>query len=116
MNPFTVAWRKLTYRNEYSTPDPADGLHVTAGRWGGRIVHDRHLAAALHARRMRLVQEGLDRVDLEAYLASHPAATTLLKTIADEVTARYVASYLSRCGNPSGQAEGATRSMIRAGS
>ena len=88
MNPLTLAWRKLTYRNEYSTPRAADGLHIGGGRWGARTVRDPHLAHHLRARRVRMVQEGLDLVDLEAFLASTPVHMAILRAVADELAAR----------------------------
>jgi hypothetical protein len=111
MNPLTAAWRKLTYRTEHATPHPATGLHITRGRWGGRTVHDPRLSGYLHARRMRLLREGFDPVD-RALLDR--ATLALMTATADDVTARYVTSYLSRPGNLSGQ--DVPRSMVQVGS
>jgi hypothetical protein len=108
MNPFTVAWRKLTYRNEYSAPDPATGLQVTGGRWGVWTVHDPRVRLYLAARRLRLLHEGLDPVD-RALL--DPATIALLNTSA-ELAARYTASYLNRHANSCGQ--NASRPMAEA--
>lgn len=52
----------LTYRNEYTDPDPADGLQVSDRR-GRRTVHHPHLPAFLEARRRRILRDGLAPID-----------------------------------------------------
>lgn len=53
----------LTYRNEYTDPDPADGLQVS-DQQGKRTVHDPAVPRYLNARRERIVRDGCDEDDL----------------------------------------------------
>jgi hypothetical protein len=69
----------LTYRNDYTDPNPADGLQVTDQR-GTRTVHHPDLPAYLHARRRRILREGLDPIDLA--LMDPDTASLLLDTAA----------------------------------
>lgn len=85
MNPLIRLARKLTYRNDYSAPTSAAGLHVSAGRWGGRTVHDPRVRLYLQARRERVVREGLDPVDVALLDA---ATVALLNSAAVQVAKR----------------------------
>jgi hypothetical protein len=55
-------YNNLTYRNEYTDPDPADGLHISH-KHGTRTVHHPDLPAYLEARRRRILLEGLAPID-----------------------------------------------------
>lgn len=85
MNPLTAMWRKVTYRTEHSNPDPAAGLAVTSGRWGGRTVHDPRVPGYLNARRIRLLRGGFDSMDMALL---DPGTTALLASTAAELKAR----------------------------
>jgi hypothetical protein len=99
MNPFVLAYRKLTYRNEHTNPDPNGGLHITADRWSARTVHDPRVHVHLAARRVRVLREGLDPLD-RALL--DPETVALLRADLERAS-QWTTSYLRRNPNPGDQ-------------
>jgi hypothetical protein len=69
--------RTITYRNDYTDPDPADGLQVS-DQDGKRIVHHPDIPGYLHARRERIARDGGDDIDL--LLLDADTAALLLRT------------------------------------
>jgi hypothetical protein len=74
----------LTYRTAASAPDPATGLDIVPGRWGGRTVHDPRIPAYLETRRRRIVRDGMDDVDRALM---DPATAALLAATAARMPA-----------------------------
>ncbi len=99
MNRLTALWRKATYRTGpgWARDPHACSLHVTPTGWAGRAVDDPALPVYLHRRRVRLLRDGLDRLDramLDADTIDLLAATAASLPSGDP--ARYVAAYLAK--------------------
>ncbi len=98
MNVLALWWRKATYRTgaDWARDPHASSLHVTPLGWAGQAVRDPALPVYLHRRRVRLLREGFDQLDLA--LLDQDTLALLMATAAglpDGDPARYVAAHLA---------------------